>query len=171
MATHVAARRYCWRVDRSGYVGISYQYRIAVTTSGLTQLMWRTGVSSVLLLTVSVALLYWQTDGLQAFTQESARRLSIAEQPIELSDAVIEFETGERISWRNWQDRYLIVDFIFTRCTTTCLALGHAFRRVQEEARDLIDSNKLVLLSVSIDPDHDSPDQPPGLPATLYPGC
>ena len=121
--------------------------------------MFRTVASTLCALAVGLKLLWWQTDGLRAFTQESARRLQIEEQPLALNPVRLELHNGDFRDWSDWGDSYVIVDFIFTRCLTLCTTLGHEFRRIQREADDLIRSGRLALLSVSFDPARDGPEQ------------
>ena len=121
--------------------------------------MFRTFIATAFTLLIGGVGLWWQTDGLRAFTLESARRLSVEQTPIALAETDLEISEGGIANWRDWQSQYLIVDFVYTRCGTTCNTLGHEFRRIQKEAGDLIDTGKLTLLSVSFDPDRDGPEQ------------
>jgi protein SCO1/2 len=52
-------------------------------------------------------------------------------------------------------DGPIIVNFIFTTCTTICPVLSSTFARVQELLRD--DSQSVRMVSISIDPEQDTP--------------
>jgi protein SCO1/2 len=52
-------------------------------------------------------------------------------------------------------DRPVMLNFIFTTCTTICPVMSHTFADVQ--ARLGADAGKLRMLSISIDPEHDTP--------------
>lgn len=58
----------------------------------------------------------------------------------------VAFQLGE-------DDRPVIVNFIFTRCTTICPVLTGKMAELQ----DRIDPDDALFLSISVDPEHDSP--------------
>ena len=53
-------------------------------------------------------------------------------------------------------DRPVMLNFIFTSCTAICPAMSATFARVQAELGS--DSEKLRMVSISIDPEHDTPE-------------
>jgi protein SCO1/2 len=57
----------------------------------------------------------------------------------------------------DFRGRWLLVDFIYTRCPTYCLALGGEFAQLQRRLARPIAQGKVQLLSISFDPDHDTP--------------
>ncbi len=117
----------------------------------------RTSIASVTLVLAGVALLAHATDGFRAFTSEAARRVAIHEQPVMTPAAALETQTGERITFAALRGRWLLVDFIFTRCQTLCLSLGSDFARLESALAGPIASGQVTLLSVSFDPANDSP--------------
>ena len=113
-------------------------------------------------LTLMVGLLVWRTDGFSNFTYESNRRASVEDNPVEVSDWHLQNTKNEYVSLSSYQDEILFVDFIFTRCPTVCRALGSRYTQLQA----LIDANpsaNIKLLSISIDPEFDTPKR-----LTLY---
>lgn len=52
-------------------------------------------------------------------------------------------------------ERVVALQFVFTRCTTVCPAMGVQFARVQA----LLGEAPFRLISVSIDPEHDTPER------------
>jgi protein SCO1/2 len=51
----------------------------------------------------------------------------------------------------------LVLNFIFTTCTTICPVLSATFSQAQEEL--LEQSTPPIMISISIDPDHDTPER------------
>lgn len=68
-------------------------------------------------------------------------------------------QDGQRISLRTLVDgdAPVIIDFIYTTCTTICPVLSAAFANLQDELTD--NTMRARLVSISIDPEHDRPDQ------------
>ncbi|WP_161966076.1 SCO family protein [Steroidobacter cummioxidans] len=55
------------------------------------------------------------------------------------------------------QPKSTLITFVYTRCTTICVALGYEFKRLQEQIADSGLSQSVQLLSISFDPEHDTP--------------
>ncbi len=119
----------------------------------------RTLLASLLILAAGVATLAAASDGFRAFTSASALRLDVARRPRPLPPAQLETAQGTRIAVSDLRGRWLLVDFIYTRCTTWCLVQGGAFARLQRELAAPIAQGRVVLLSLSFDPEHDGPAQ------------
>lgn len=119
----------------------------------------RTLLASLLTVAAGVATLAAATDGFRAFTSQAALRLSVAERPRALPPIVLETAQGTRVDLSGLRGRWLLVDFIYTRCTTYCLAQGGVFARLQRELAGPIARGEVALLSVSFDPAHDGPAQ------------
>lgn len=119
----------------------------------------RTLLASLLIGAAGVATLAAASDGFRAFTSQAALRLDVAEQPRPLPTVVLETAQGERIPLSSLRGRWLLVDFIYTRCTTYCMVQGGVFARVQRELAGPIARDKVALLSISFDPRHDGPTQ------------
>ena len=79
------------------------------------------------------------------------------EQMYSLPDVTLMNQDGVKVRFKNLVDsgKPVILNFIFTSCTTICPLLATAFSRLQiimgEEA------DHVTLISISSDPDHDSP--------------
>lgn len=119
----------------------------------------RTLCASVLLGLAGGAALYGATDRLQAFTTESARRLAVRERPVEIPAAALETQSGERITLAAMRGRWLLVDFIYTRCPTYCQALGSEFAQLQDQLAGPLAQDAVKLVSLSFDPAHDTPNE------------
>jgi len=119
----------------------------------------RTLLVSLLLAAAGIAVLAGATDGFQAFTTETARRIDIREQPRTVPPITLQTAAGTDTSFANLRGRWLLVDFIYTRCTTYCTVQGGEFAKLQHDLAVPIATGKLQLLSVSFDPAHDAPPQ------------
>ncbi|MGZ3282693.1 MAG: SCO family protein, partial [Xanthobacteraceae bacterium] len=69
----------------------------------------------------------------------------------------LELATGETIKFADFAGRIVLVEFIYTRCPTLCIALGTSFERMQDALRRS-GRNDVRLLSISFDPEHDAPE-------------
>ena len=69
-------------------------------------------------------------------------------------------QNGATVQLGDLQGRVLLVGFIFTTCNGSCPATTHRMAQVQEELRQrgLLKDQKVRLLSISLDPERDSPD-------------
>ena len=67
-------------------------------------------------------------------------------------------QRGERLSVAELlaTDRPVMVNFIFTTCTAICPMMTSIFQQVQRRLGE--DAEKVLMVSVSIDPEHDSPE-------------
>lgn len=67
-------------------------------------------------------------------------------------------QNGDKVSLPELldSDQPVMLNFIFTSCTAICPAMSATFASVQKKLGD--DSTKLRMISVSIDPEYDTPD-------------
>lgn len=117
----------------------------------------RTLLASTLLLALGGAVLTVATDGFHAFTSETARRLAVRRDPPPVPAVLLETQSGARLDLAELRGRWVLVDFIYTRCLTWCLALGGEFAQLQDQLAAPLADGRLVLLSISFDPVHDTP--------------
>lgn len=118
----------------------------------------RTLLTSLLVLMLGIAALFYVTDGLRAFTSETARRINVNEHPRAIPSVTLQTAKGERIRFSDLHGRWLLVDFIYTRCETYCSAQGNEFAQLQRRLGGPIADDQVLLLSISFDPD-DGPQQ------------
>ena len=64
---------------------------------------------------------------------------------------------GSEFSHRDVQNRLRIVDFFFTRCPTICPIMSSQMARLQAQLIERGMQNDILLLSHSVDPEHDTP--------------
>ncbi len=102
------------------------------------------------------------TGGFEVLTSEQARRIEVSRRQPAVPDVRLvdqdgrAFRLGERVRVRG-SGSFLIVDFIYTNCQTLCRALGSEFQQLQRSIVERGLQRRVQLLSVSFDPDHDSP--------------
>lgn len=72
-------------------------------------------------------------------------------------DVMLTNQNGERIRLRSLldTDQPVVVDFIYGTCTTICPVLSAGFVNLQRKLG--ADSEKVRLVSITIDPEHDTP--------------
>ena len=114
-----------------------------------------TVVAFAVALTIAIATASAVTHGFQAFTLESARRLEALQSPRDVGPLRVQtLDHGER-TLKEYGGRWVLVNFIYTRCETLCITLGSAFARLQQHLTSEIAAQEVQLLSVSFDPGHD----------------
>jgi protein SCO1/2 len=116
----------------------------------------RTALATAAFLAAGVGAFFTETEGLRAFTSETARRPAMARSPRPLPTLVLRDDRGERLTFPI-PGRPMLVEFVYTSCPTLCVTLGASFARIQDR---LIESGAppvLQLLSVSFDPGRDDP--------------
>lgn len=99
--------------------------------------------------------LWWGTDGLTAITAETARRLDIKRHPRPLPVVTLKDHNGSVTSFADFSDKVVLLDFVYTRCPTLCIALGSAFEQIRKRVVGSPLEGHVVLLTVSFDPEHD----------------
>lgn len=119
-------------------------------------MMLRTLLASAAVVLIGGAVFAAATDRFQAFTTETARRVAIRQHPVEIPAVTLETQTGELINLGELRGRWLLVDFIYTRCPSYCVALGSEFAQLQDRLAQPLAQDSLQLLSISFDPVHDT---------------
>lgn len=115
----------------------------------------RTLLLSLAVLVAGVGVLAGVTDGFRAFSSETARRIQVAEQRPLVPPLWLQTAAGTRIGFAQLRGRWLLVDFIYTSCTTYCSVQGGEFARLQRQLGEPIAAGKVALLSISFDPARD----------------
>jgi protein SCO1/2 len=77
---------------------------------------------------------------------------------LEIRDAQLVNQDGETKSLSSdiVGDRIVVVDFIYTTCTTVCPVLSAVLMQVQDELGDRL-GTEVMLVSISVDPQRDTP--------------
>lgn len=114
-------------------------------------------VATLLVSVLGSAVLWWGTDGLTAFTAETARRVDLMRAARPLPVAALEDQDGRMFTLDEYRGRLLAVEFIYTNCMTVCRSLGAAFRQIRDAAPAEALGRDFALLSISFDPGRDDP--------------
>jgi protein SCO1 len=120
--------------------------------------MTRTLIATLLVLTAGVLAFSGLTRGFTVLTAESARRQSVAAAPMRVPELTgIDQRGARRSAFGRDEGRVLIVDFIYTRCTSLCSALGSSYQQLQNSIETQHLEHAVRLVTVSFDPAHDTP--------------
>lgn len=119
----------------------------------------RTLFLSIFLAIAGLTALWVGTDGGRAFTAETARRLEVREHPKAVPNWHLEDQNAKTLALGDWHGQYVVVDFIYTSCTSACLTLSSGMGNLQREFEKALDKDKLRLLSISFDPEKDTPER------------
>jgi protein SCO1 len=120
--------------------------------------MTRTLIATLLVLTAGVLAFSGLTRGFTVLTAESARRQSVAAAPMRIPELTgIDQQGARRPAFGRDEGRVLIVDFIYTRCTSLCSALGSSYQQMQNSIETQHLEHAVRLVTVSFDPAHDTP--------------
>lgn len=119
----------------------------------------KTLAASVIFVLLGIAAVTWITGGFTLLTTEQARRIEIFNRRPALPDVRLINQTGQTQRFPDWvkaQNTYLIVDFIYTNCQSLCRTLGSEFQQLQHQIIERGLQNRVHLLSISFDPEHDN---------------
>lgn len=125
--------------------------------------MLRTAVLSLLLALCGYAAADWLTHGFQVWTDEGARRLEVALQPVDAPRVAVDgpgVAAPDLPALLAQGGGVTIADFIYTRCQTVCLSLGSSFQQLQaalQADRAAGQRANVRLLSISFDGARDHP--------------
>jgi len=117
----------------------------------------RSFTATALVVLSGAGVLWWGTDGLSAFTAETARRVDILQAPRPLPATQLEDQDGDLFSLSDYHGRLLAVEFIYTRCNSVCMSLGMAFKQIRDQLPRQVLDRDFALLSISFDPHRDDP--------------
>jgi protein SCO1/2 len=90
--------------------------------------------------------------------QHEAADESSASMRIDVPDAELVTQDGQAVKLASdvIGDRIVVVDFVYTTCTTVCPVLSAILRQVQERLDERLGS-EVMLVSISVDPNRDTP--------------
>jgi len=117
--------------------------------------LFATFAASLAVLLLALVALFQATAGGTAFTTETLRRSAVAQAPMAVPDYLVFDAQGRVQPLRDLLaagDKVWIVDFVYTRCVTLCLALGTVFQQLQAQIVAAGLQDRVGLLSISFDP-------------------
>jgi protein SCO1 len=116
-----------------------------------------TAIAIFIVLLFGIGLFYFGTDGFSAFTAERARVNDLIEAKPEFPNVTLEDSKERKYSISEFKDKYVFITFMYTSCTTVCLELENNMTQVYERVPDQYKGKDVIFLSISFDPDHDTP--------------
>jgi protein SCO1/2 len=119
----------------------------------------RTFLATVFIAITGSLILWVSTDRGRAFTVEEARRLDVRENPRSVPEWHLQNQDLETVTIQDWRGGFLIVDFIYTSCPSVCLILSSGLKSLQKDFSSELEKNNLHLLSISFDPEKDTPQR------------
>lgn len=122
--------------------------------------MLRTALVCAVLALGGYASAAWLTHDFQVWTAEGARRLQVALRPVPAPAVRVDGAgiTAQPLAGLLADGRTVtVVDFVYTRCETVCLALGTVFQQLQLALKTDDAGGRVKLLSISFDPANDGP--------------
>ena len=95
----------------------------------------------------------------RAMAKQSADRASESAD-IDLRDRTLINQDGEEVRFVSdvIGDRIVVIDFVYTTCTTICPVLSALFAQLQDKLGDQLDED-VVMVSLSVDPVRDTPQR------------
>ncbi len=115
-------------------------------------------VNAVVALVFAALVLFAATDSLQTFTSEGARRLAIEQNPVALPAVQLTDSKHRPFALSDYKGKVVLVDFIFTSCTSICHAITASMRALHEALRADALRDDVALLTISFDSKRDTPE-------------
>ena len=119
----------------------------------------RTAIAAALALALGFVATHAATDGFEAYTLESARRLKALRAAEPIPNLPLDLIDAGRLRPSELPAPVLLIDFVYTRCETYCAVLGSVYAQLQQRLAPEIAAGDIRLLSISFDPARDGPDE------------
>ena len=120
---------------------------------------WLNSIIIVAILIGGFTTLSWATNGWTTWTAESARRYNIQKNQPQLANFLTLNENNTYHHFYDFDDDIILVDFIFTRCPTVCIAMGYEFKALQHTLAMTPYHDRIQFLSISFDHEYDGPTE------------
>lgn len=118
----------------------------------------RTALLSSAIVCAAVAATGAITQGFRSFTYEAALRTSVREQPRLVPAAIaLQDDAGADVSFAAFRGQWLLVNFIYTHCTTLCSAQNSLYAQASAAPLPQANSPAPRFVSISFDPARDTP--------------
>ncbi|HLR23100.1 MAG TPA: SCO family protein [Pseudogracilibacillus sp.] len=115
-------------------------------------------ISLTVVILFGLIIFYTGTNGFTAFTAETARTNKlITDQPI-VPDVILEDSLENEFHFSDLQGKYVFMTFFYTSCSTVCPQLEMNVKEVYNQVPETYLEEDVVFLSVSFDPDRDTPE-------------
>src|SRR5699024_12371337 len=103
-------------------------------------------------------LIFTATDGVQAFTVETARGNALMEENPVFPDVTLEDSKEREYAFSEFQGKYVMLTFIYTACTDVCPELEMNLAQVYDSVPEKYIGEDIVFMSISFDPEVDDPE-------------
>lgn len=114
-------------------------------------------IACLLVFIFGIALFYIGTDGFRAYTAETARVNQLIDEKPKFPEVTLEDNKGRKYSISEFRDKYVLITFIYTSCTTVCLQLEMNMSQVYDLVPSKYIGEDIIFLSISFDPTKDDP--------------
>jgi len=114
-------------------------------------------IALILVLLFGCILFYVGTDGFHAFTAEAARVNRLVDEQPKFPDVTFEDSKGRTYSISEFEDKYVLITFLYTACTSVCPQLEMNMSQVYQQIPERYMGKDIVFLSISFDPTRDDP--------------
>lgn len=115
-------------------------------------------IAIVLIMVFGFTLFYFGTDGFRAFTAETARVNALVDEQPMLPDVMLEDSKNREYDFSEFAGKYVMMTFVYTRCTTVCPQLEMNLQEVYEAIPPAYLGEDIVFLTVSFDRERDTPE-------------
>lgn len=119
---------------------------------------WRNIIAVYVATLLGSALIYFGTDGLRAFTEESARTYQLNQNQPRFPDVTLEDSQGREYPFSEFAEKYVMLTFVYTECTDVCPQLEMNLADVYQNIPDAYLGEDIVFLTISFDPERDDPE-------------
>ncbi|MHC0036234.1 SCO family protein [Pseudoneobacillus sp. C159] len=116
-----------------------------------------TSIAIFIVLLFGMGLFYFGTDGFSAYTAERARVNDLIEAKPTFPSVTLEDSKWRQYAISEFKDKYVFITFMYTSCKTVCLELENNMTQVYERVPDNYKGKEVVFLSISFDPERDTP--------------
>lgn len=118
----------------------------------------RQWISISLVVIFGISLFYIGTDGFRAFTAETARTNTLIAEKPSLPTVTLEDSLGSFYGFEEFEDKYILMTFFYTACTTVCPVLERNVADIFEQVPEQYLGDDIMFLSVSFDTERDTPE-------------
>ncbi|SOB99381.1 protein SCO1/2 [Ureibacillus xyleni] len=115
-------------------------------------------IAILIVLIFGFSLLYFGTDGFQAFTAEKARVNNLMKDHPIFPEVTLEDSEGAKYSFSKFEGKYVLMTFLYTGCTDVCPQLEYNLAQVHDLIPSQYVGEKIEFLSISFDPTRDTPE-------------
>ncbi|GGC78347.1 hypothetical protein GCM10007216_06110 [Thalassobacillus devorans] len=115
-------------------------------------------LSYLLVAVFGFVLFYFGTDGFTAYTSEAARVNQLKEDQPLFPEVTLEDHAERVYPFSEFEGKYVFITFFYTMCGTVCPELEKNMKEVYEMLPDDGLEDDIQFLSISFDPERDTPE-------------